>query len=148
MTKDRNWFVWRAVAVVVLLLVLAVGGFAAHRVGWSQGYAAAELAAEGEEAPTPPLAPPGWRGVEFARGGGLLISVFLGLLFFTFIAKLVGFVVWGWMAGPAMSRRAMAGGWGHPWHCRHGPVPPWHAGWYEQAGGSAPAGEDQANAEV
>jgi hypothetical protein len=132
MTRGRNWFVWRVVATVVLLGLLAAGGFAVHRLGWSQGYAAAELADRGEEVPTPPLAPPGWRPVGFARGGLLLTSLLLGFLFLVFVGKLVRLIMWGAMAGPAMAWHGTGGPWHHHWHCRHGPVPPWHGpnyGW-------------------
>jgi len=130
MTKSRNWFAWRVVATVVLLGLLVAGGFAVHRLGWSQGYAAAELAERGEEVPTPPLAPPGWRPVGFARGGSLLTSLLLGFLFLVFVSRLLRVIMWGAMAGPAMAWHGAGGPWHHHWRCMHGPVPPWHGPGY------------------
>jgi len=72
MMERRRCFVWRAVATVVLIGLVVAGGFAVHRLGWSQGYTSAELADQGEEAPVPPLAPRGWRPVGFAWGGLLV----------------------------------------------------------------------------
>ncbi|MGD8968982.1 MAG: hypothetical protein PVI07_15860 [Anaerolineae bacterium] len=147
MTGSRNWFVWRAVATVALLGLLVGGGFAIHRLGWSQGYAAAELTAQGEEAPAPPLAPPGWRPVGFARGG-LLVSLLLGLLFFAFVGKLLRVTMWGAMAGPAMCHPAMGRSWRHPRHWMHGPMPPWYGPWYEQPGERSRESDSRENAEA
>ena len=138
MAKNRSWFLWRGVAAVMLLVTLAGGGFAVYRLGWSQGYAAAELPALGDEASTPVLTPPGWRGGGLASGEAL-IAVCLGLLLLAFAGRLVCVIVWGLMAGPAVRRPAMAGGWGHPWHY-------WHRPWYHRPGCSMPAGDDQADA--
>jgi hypothetical protein len=147
MMEHRNWFVWRAVAAGVLIGLLAAGGFAIHRLGWSQGYAAAELNAQGEEAPTPPLAPPGWRPVGFGRGG-LLVSLVLGLLFFAFVGKLLRFAMWGAVAGPVIGWHAAGGSWRHPGHWTHGHVPPWYGPWGGQPGERSQEGDDRANADV
>jgi hypothetical protein len=147
MTASRNWFVWRAVAAVVLIGVLVAGGFVIHRVGWSQGYAAAELTAQGAEAPTPLLAPPGWGPVGLARGG-LLASLVLGLVFFALAGKLLRVIMWGVMAGPAMGWHAMGGSWRHPQHWMHGPVPPGHGPWYERPGKGSQESDSKANAEA
>jgi hypothetical protein len=147
MTGSRNWFVWPALAAVVLLGLLVGGGFAIHRLGWSQGYAAAELTAQGEEAPTPPLAPPGWRPVGFARGG-LLVSLLLGILFFAFVGKLLRVIMLGAMAGPAMCRPAMDGSWRHPRHWMHGPMPPGYGPWYGQPGERSQESDTGENAEA
>lgn len=150
MTTSRNWFVWRAVAMVVLIGLLVAGGFAIHRLGWSQGYAAAELAAAGEEAPTPPLAPPGWRPVGFAYWplGGLLVALLVGLVLLAFVGKLLRLVLWGSMTGLAAGGPARAGLWRHHWHPMHGPVPPWYGPWPERPGESPQEGDEQANAEA
>jgi hypothetical protein len=147
MTGRGNWLIWLAMAVVVLIGLLVAGGFAVHRLGWSQGYGAAELTAQGEEAPTPPLAPPGWRPVGFARGG-LLVALLLGLLFFAFIGKLLRVIMWGAMAGPAMCWHARGGSWRHPRHWMHGPMPPWYGPWDEQPGKGSQGSDDRANAEA
>jgi hypothetical protein len=145
MTESRSWFVWRVVAAVVLIGVLVAGGFAVHRLGWSQGYAAAELAAQGEEVPTPPLAPPGWRPVGFGRGGLMLMTLLLGFLFFALVGKLLRVLAWGAMAGPAMGWHHVGGSWRHPGHCMHGHVPPWYRPWYGQPDEGS---EDAAKAEA
>jgi hypothetical protein len=147
MTGRENWIVWRAIAVVVLISLMVGGGFAIHRLGWSQGYAAAELSAQGEEVPTPPLAPPGWRPVGLARGG-LLVSILLGLVFFALVGRLLRVIMWGAAAGPAMRWHAMGGAWRHPRHWMHGPVPPWYSPWCRQPGDTAPENDNRANAEA
>lgn len=147
MTGGRNWFVWRAAVAVVLIGLLVAGGFAIHRLGWSQGYAAAERAAQGEEAPTPPLAPPGWRPTGFGRGG-LLISLLLGLLFFALAGKLLRFIVWGAMTGPAMGWHAMGGSWRRPRHWMHGSVPPPYRRWSGQPDGRSQGTDDKVNEEA
>jgi hypothetical protein len=146
MTRRGGWFVWRAVAAVILLGTLVVGGFAIHRLGWSQGYTAAELTAQGEEAPTPPLTPPGWRPVGFARGG-LLLSLFLGLLFLAFVGKLLRLIMWGAMAGPMMHWHARGGFW-HPRHWARGTMPPGHGPWCGWPHEASPRSEDRAEAEA
>jgi hypothetical protein len=147
MMGSRNWFLWRAIATVALLGLLVAGGFAIHRLGWSQGYAAAELSAQGEEAPTPPLAPPGWRPVGFARGG-LLVPLLLGMLFLAFVGRLLRVIMWGAMAGPAMGWHAMGGSWRHPRPWMHGPVPPWCGPWNEQRGERSQGSDSGENAEA
>ena len=148
MTRSRYWFVWRAVATVVLLGLLVAGGFAVHRLGWSQGYAAAELADRGEEMPTPPLARPGWRPVGFARGGLLLTSLLLGFLFLAFVGKLLRVITWGAMAGPAMAWHGTGRTWRHPWHCMHGPVPPWCGPMHGQPNERSQRADDEEKAEA
>jgi hypothetical protein len=153
MAEKKNWFLWRALASLVLIGLLIVGGLAIHYAGWSQGYAAGQLAAEGEEAVTPSYLPRAWRPVRFVpypSGAALLLKVVLAVLFLVIVGKLMRFVIWG-VAWPA----AMAGPWaGHwqraywrraaHWHRTHGPVPPWWWG-YEPPGeeaGEADAGPD------
>lgn len=151
MERYRNWFVWRAVATVVLIGLLVAGGFATHRLGWSQGYAAAELAAAGEEAPTPPLAPSDWRPIGFAYrplGGGLFVALLLGLVFLAVAGKLVRVVLWGAMAGPAVAGPWTAGSWRRHWHRMHGPVPPRYGPWCEQPGEGPREDDEQASAKA
>jgi hypothetical protein len=142
---------WRAVTTVVLIGLLVAGGFAIHRLGWSQGYAAAELTAAGEEAPAPPLAPPGWRPIGFAYrplGGGLLVALLLGLIFLAVSGKLVRVIMWGAMGGPAMAGSWMADPWGHHRHRMHGPVPPWHGSRCEQPGERPREGDERTGADA
>jgi hypothetical protein len=149
MTGNGNWFAWRALAAVVLIALLVAGGFAIHRLGWSQGYTAAELVAEGEEAPTPPLAPPGWRPMR-PSVGGLLVTLLLGLIALAFVGKLLRVVLWGALAGPAMGGPWMAGSWRHHWHRMHGPVPPsyGYGPWYRQPGERPQEPDERADAEA
>jgi hypothetical protein len=147
MVRSRTWFVWRAVAAVVLVALLVAGGFAVHRLGWSQGYAAAELAGQGEEASRLFLPPQGWHPVGFVRGG-LFISLLLGLLFFALIGKLLRIILWGAMAGPAMCRAAVGGSWRHPRHGMHGPVPPWYGPCHEQPDERSQESGDKAGEEA
>jgi hypothetical protein len=119
------------VAVTLILIgLVVVGGYVTYRTGWSQGYAAGQLAAEGEQgAAMPPGLGYPLHPFVFApyhpSGAGLLLTVVLALLFFAMIGKLVRFVIWGpvWghkMAGPWPRHSAR-------WHRMHGPMPP---GWW------------------
>lgn len=63
MTRRVGRLAWRTAAAITLIAVLVAAGFAVHQLGWSHGYTAAQLAARGEDAPLPPLAPEGWRPV-------------------------------------------------------------------------------------
>ncbi len=135
---SRKWFWVRALVMLVVVGLLVVGGFAVYRTGWSQGYAAGQLGAEGEEGTTMPwgFGYPG-RPFGFAPrpfGAGPLVAVVLALLFFAVIGKLLRFVVWGpaWrfgMAGPRPGHwRRFHQRWPHG-PVPHGPVPPWYWGW-------------------
>lgn len=140
MAENKNWFLWRGLASLVLIGLLVVGGLATHYAGWSQGYAAGQLAAGGGEVVTPPYLPhAGWPVgfALYAPGAGLLLmlKVVLLLLFLAVTGKLMRFVIWGpaWrlgMAGPHFRRGA---DWRRAarWHRMHGPVPPWCWGWEE-----------------
>jgi hypothetical protein len=151
MIKNQNRFVWRGLAALLLVGLIVVGAFAAHYVGWSQGYTAGQLTAEGEEVPAPGYLPygQGFPGRPYLYtphllGGGVLIRVLLLIFFFVVIGKLIRFVVWGAMWGPAM-----AGPWGHRtwhraahWHRAHGPMPP--GGWWWTGPPDEEAGETDA----
>ena len=121
----------RTLATVIVIGLLAAGGFAIYRLGWSQGYTAAELAAQGQEGPASPLAPRGWRPVGWASEG-LLISLVLPLILFAFVGKLTRVILWiavvrlpGW--------RTAHGRFGsYPLHWTHGPEPSWYGPWQEQ----------------
>ena len=144
MTKNKNWFLWRAVASFVLIGLLIAGGLAIHYAGWSRGYQASQLAVEGEDAPAPPSVPfyphlpYGGRPFGFApypSRGGMLLSIVGLLVFLAIVGKLIRFIIWG-----GVWRHAMAGPWPGHWHPAywrrpgrwpraHGPVPPWYWGW-------------------
>jgi len=148
--KNGNWFLWRGLAALVLVGLLIVGGLAVYRMGWSEGYAAGQLTAEGEESATAPYGPPGsqWLGrplfyPPFMSGAGVLLRVILLVLLLGLMGKLLRFIVWGIVGAPAM-----AGAWAHHWrrphwHRFHGPMPPGYHGWYgwpEEAGGKPEPG--------
>jgi hypothetical protein len=142
---SKKSFVWRGLAALVLIGLLIVGGLAVHYVAWSRGYAAGQLAAEGEEAATLPYLLHGYGFAPYRFGGGLLPTIGLLLLFLVFIGvigKLVRFVFWG-----AAFHPMMAGPWARNWHRKayrhwaHGPVPPWSWDWGEspeEAGDAEP----------
>ena len=133
---SKKWFWMRALVMLVIVGLLAGGGVALYRAGWSQGYVAGHVV-EGEEGAmtSPGFGYPGWhfmpvpyRAAPFLFGAGFL-KVGLLLLFLAVIAKMLRFVLWGpaWrfgMAGPRFRR--IAG-----WHRMHGPMPPWCWGWEE-----------------
>lgn len=116
MFRKRFWVVPPAALIIVDLLIL--GGFAIHRISWSQGYRMGQLAVGGGGDAVVPYAPYG-----FGRPG-LFFTV--GLLFLLLIAigKFLRF--WAWkMAGGPMGRY-----WARHWHRPHGPMPPWcWVGW-------------------
>jgi hypothetical protein len=125
---STKWFWVRVIVALILIGLVVVGGYAAYRTGWSQGYTAGQLMAEGERGTT---MPPGFgypmHPFVFApySGAGLLLTVVLALLFFAVIGKLIRFVIWG-----PVWRHAMTGPWARHsarWHRMHGPVPP---GWW------------------
>ena len=69
------------------------------------------------------------------------------IFFFVVIGKLIRFIVWGAMWGPAMAARW--GPWGHMtwrraahWHRAHGPMPPGGWWWGEPPGEEAGAEAD------
>ena len=140
---SKNWFWIRALATLFLIGLLAVGGYAVFQTAWSSGYSAGQLATAGEESATAPSGPvyPLWpHGFAPYRpfGGGLVVTIILGLVFIGVIGKLIRFVIWG-----SVWRHAMAGPWfahGGHWHRaarrypKYGPappMPPWCWGWDE-----------------
>ena len=140
---------WRALAALILIGLLVVGGLAVHYVAWSEGYAAGHLAAGGEEGATAPYGPygPGFPGRPFVFaplmfGAGAIFRVGLLLLLLVVALKLFRFALWG-IAGFPMMAGHWPRHWRHPhWH-RHGPVPPEFRGWYgwpEEEGGKPEAG--------
>lgn len=135
MTNNKNGFVWRGLAALLLVGLIVVGAFAAHYVGWSQGYAAGRLTAEGEEAATLPYLLPGlgrpFEYTPYPFGVALLLKIGLLLLFFAVIGKILRLAVWGIAGGPPL-----AGPWGRywcrsHWRWRHGPMPSRFHDWQE-----------------
>ena len=134
---SKKWFWMRALVMLVIIGLLAGGGWALYRAGWSQGYAASPPVVEGEEGAitSPGLGYPGWHLGHVPFMFGAVFKIGLLLLFLAVIGKMLRFVLWGpaWrfgMAGPRFMRgvgyhRAAR------WQRMHGPVPPWCWGWEE-----------------
>jgi hypothetical protein len=143
---SKGWFVWRIVATVILVGLLAAGGIAIHRLGWAQGYAAGQLEAGEGAAQLPGAFPgfghPGWHfGFHPFFGAGLILTVGLGLLMLALVGKLVRLWVWGSVGRRwTMPPRPMDPRWARRWHRYHGPVPPW-------CWGEPPQGEDEPETE-
>ena len=116
MFKKRFWVAPLAALIVVGLLII-LGGFAIHRLSWSQGYRMGQLAAGGEGIAVVPYGPHG-----FGRPGSFIT---IGLLFLLLIVMGKFFRFWAWrMAdGPKDVH------WARHWHRPHGPMPPWCWGW-------------------
>ena len=119
MLKKRFWVVPLAALIIVSLLII-LGGFAIHRISWSQGYRMGQLAAGGEGVAVMPHAPYG-----FGHHPGLFITVGLLFLLLIVIGKFFRFCAWRMAGGPWMTSGAMA----RHWHRSRGPMPPWCWGW-------------------
>ena len=142
---SKRGFLWRTLAMLVLVGLVIAGGFAVHYLAWSRGYAAGQLAEGGEEVEMPPYLPHGFgyygRPASFMFGAGMLFKCLLGLIFFAVVCKLIRFVVWGAAFGPAMCgpwpKHLHRGHWrrARRWrrrHWMHGPpLPPWFWDWDE-----------------
>jgi len=128
---SKKWFWVRVLVMLVVVGLLAGGGFALYRAGWSQGHAAVQLEGAGGEGE---MAFPGFgypgrafgasHGfVPFMFGAGLIFRIGLLLLFIILISRLLRFVIWGpaWRFGMARSGFRPSA----HWHRMHGPVPPW-----------------------
>ena len=117
---SRTRYLVAALATLVVVGLVAVGGLAVHRLGWSQGYEVGRLAAGGEETAGAAYAPYG------SVHSGLLLTVGLILLGLLIAAKLVRVWAWRTMAWPWMMARAPVGRhWTRHWHGPYGPMPPW-----------------------
>ena len=158
----KNRFLVIALAALVLIALLVVAGLAVHYVGWSEGYAAGQVALEGDGDEAVPYGPFGLRlpgrprvFAPYFLGVGPILRIVLLIVLFVIVVKLFRFVIWG-VAGFPMMAGMMAA---RPWHRHarhmhwhpHGPVPPgfqgWEQWWGENAGGSEPdaqAGETAA----
>lgn len=119
---SKNWFLVKALAALIIIGLLIMGGLAIHRIGWAEGYRMAQLAAGDEGGATVPYAPYGFGHPRMFLTVGLL------LLLLIVIGKAFRFWVWKMAWGPWM----MGGPWmmaGGPkarhWRRHHGPVPPW-----------------------
>lgn len=138
----RNGFIFRLIGVLLLLGLVAAGGFMTYKAGVAQGIAQAPQVAEaiqqaaedGNTAPIPPMYGHGYGyGYPYAFGyrhhfnpfGAICFSILFLFFFFGFL-KMIFFRPW---------RR----GWGH--HGHHGPwgkswdggVPPMFNEWHKRA---------------
>ena len=153
---SKTGFVWRALAALILVILLIGGGVAVYYAGWAQGYGVSQPAVESGESEMPPYLYRGYghygRPMAFMFGAGMVFKCLVGFIFFIVICKLIRFIFWGAFAGPMM-----AGPW-FRWHHayrhrgphgrrryrRYGPVPPWCWDWDESDEGEAEADSDQA----
>ena len=123
MSKTR--FVVVPVVILIIISLLLVGGWAIHRIGWSQGYATGQLATGGQEGAIGPYAPYGlgYLGLFLTVGLVLLLLLMvIGRIFRLWAWKMVG-VPWTMAGGPKAEY------WARHWHRPHGPMPPWCSGW-------------------
>jgi hypothetical protein len=149
MSKIRFLVVPLAALIVIGLLIL--GGFAIHRIGWTEGYRMGQLADSGGGAVAP------YESYGFGYPS-LFLTVGLLLLALIVIGKIFRFwawkMAWGpWMmagrpwrmaAGPKGERWARH--WASHWHRPHGPMPPWCWGWEEPSEEKAEQAEPDAEA--
>jgi hypothetical protein len=149
---SRRWFPFllRALAALIVVGLVIGGGFAIHRISWSQGYRMGQLAAGGEEGALAPYGP-GRPGLLLTAGVILLVLLLIGK-FFRFWAW---HVAWGpWMMARGPRGRTWAAHRAAHWHRPHGPMPPWCWGWeqppeegaheHEQAQAQESAGQPDA----
>ena len=123
MLKKRFWVAPLAALVVVSLLFI-LGGFAIHRLSWSQGYRMGQLAAGGEGVTAVPY---GLHGFGYP---GPFITIGLLFLLLMVMGKIFRFCVWRIAGGPWMMASGPKGAhWARHWHRPHGPMPPWCWGW-------------------
>lgn len=143
----RSSFFVRFLALLLLLALLAIGGVALYRLGFSQGYAQAALAAEGQPQQISPALPwyPGAFPPAFGYfpflplgvviGWGLLLFLTLGALF-----RVASFSHPYWAhpgAGPYPGR---------PHGFPHWATPPWAN--EKPSTGSEPEGSAQSEAQT
>jgi hypothetical protein len=127
---SKNWFWVKALAALIIIGLLILGGLAIHRVGWSQGYKLGQLAAGGEKSATVPYAAYGF------RYSGLFLTIGLLLLLLIVVGKIFRFWAWKTIGGPWMMAHGPQGEywakhWARHWHRPHGPMPPWCWDWEE-----------------
>ncbi len=147
----RNGFVFRLIGVLLLIGLMAVGGFMAYKAGIAQGISQAPAVATAisqaaENGQTvPPMVGPGYgygyhpygfgypHHFGFLPLGGICFSIFF--LFLGFL-KMIFFRPWrhGHIHGP----------WGRHWE---GGVPSMFNEWHKRAHGETPAEEEEKKAE-
>jgi hypothetical protein len=121
----RTKFIWWSLLSLILIVTLAVGGFALYRLSWSQGYLA------GQQAPALGVAPNVTPGLPYGFfPGGWIFSFFIFLFVIFIISRIVRTMFW-LSAGPGM-----VGGWRRDWRrfAHHHPYRggPWCYGWEDE----------------
>ena len=144
MSKTR--FLVGPLVALIFIGLLIVGGFAVHRLGWSDGYRMGQLAAGGEGGAVTPYAPYGF------GASGLLLSIGVIFLLLIVIGKFFRFWAWKMAGGAWMAPSGPKGKyWAKHWHrahrrAAHGPVPPWCWEWEEPSEEEAAKAEPDAEA--
>jgi hypothetical protein len=149
---SKSGFVIVPLVLVVLAGLLITGGWAIHRIGWTEGYAVGTGVAAGE-ASAVPYAPTGLSYIGLFLTAGLAFVVLMGLA-----SKLIGLWAFRTFAGPWMMaprRPVGAAGpngerWAAHWHTPHRHMPPWCWGWEqaaEEKSGDAAPGTKQAGSD-
>jgi hypothetical protein len=146
MSKIR--FLVVPLATLILIGLLILGGFAIHRIGWTEGYRMGQLAVGGEGGTVAPYAPygPGYSGLFLTVGVLLLLLIVIGKFFRFWAWKMVG-GPWMMAGGPwKMAHGPKGRHWARRWHRPHGPMPPWCWGWEEPSEEKAEKAESDAEA--
>ncbi len=147
----RNGFVFRLIGVLILIGLMAGGGYMAYRAGQVQGISQApavataisQAAENGQAAPAPPMYGYGYgygHGYPYAFGYphhfgffpfGICGSILFVFFFFALLRMI--FRPWGWRHH------------GHhgPWGKWEGDVPPMFSEWHKRAHGETPTEEKE-----
>jgi hypothetical protein len=141
---SQTRFPWIPLAILILIGLLMLGGFAIYRISWLEGYQMGQLAAAGiTDGRVMPYAAyrPGCGGVLLTLGAIFLLLLIVGKLFRFWTWK----TAWGPGGGAGGSERER---WVRHWHAHrpHGPIPPWCWGWEEPAEEKAEKPETDADA--
>lgn len=145
---SRTRFLVVPLVLVILIGLLIGGGWAVHRIGWSEGYVAGMRAAAGEVSSVP-YAPTGLGRVALFLTAGLAFLVFVA-----FVGKLLRLWAFGRIMGPWMMsggpwKHAPVGPNGEHWasHRRyfHRHAPPWWWGWEQPSDEEREAQEGSAS---
>ena len=135
----RKRFLWTPVIVLIVIGLLVVGGFAAHRIGWSRGYMMGQMADVGDS--ETPVVPRPYGFVRPGRYFGFSPFVFgLGILFMLGLIPLLLVTIRRifWLRAWKMAGMPMMGEcWARHWHRPYGPVPHWWWDRQKSPGGKA-----------
>lgn len=147
---SRTGFILRAIGALLLVALVAVGGFMAYRAGVTQGVAQAPVVAtaiaksaeSGQVAPVPPMygygyAYPGYGFHHFGMFpiGGICFGIFFLFLFFGLL-RFLFFRPWH------REWRHHHGPWGRNWE---NGVPSMFDEWHKRAHGEKPADANEAD---